>query len=203
MTSGSDSTSEFLLPALVTRTSSELLGRRPLPHVLRERPILFVLGPVGVGKTTVARRILGDPAATLEANFRTTVVAAARHRSWAPELRQAPALLFDEVDFLHNRLGAQELLGGLLRERALAGRRTILCQGGPTDTSVTLLYPAVPFALRATLLLRFPVGRGRRRHVAGRCLVRGLSYAAAREAVVMEPWSYAAVERFLDGLPSA
>jgi hypothetical protein len=178
-----------------------MLGRRPLPRVLRERPILFVLGPAGVGKTSVARRLLGENGG-VEASFRTALVAAARHRAWAPELRDAASLLFDDVDFLHNRYGAQDLIGGLLRERALAGRRTVLVQGGP-DTSVTLLYPMVPLALRATLLLRFPVGRGRRRHVATRCLERGLPYAQARDAVSLEPWTYAGVERFLDCLASA
>ncbi len=198
---GSDDSSEFLLPALITRTSSELLGKRPLPRVLRERPVLFVLGPRGCGKSTVARRVLQEVPGFVEAAFRPAVVQAARS-SWAKNLREAPGLLFDDVDFLHNRYGAQELLGALIRERALAGRRTVLCQGGP-DTSVCLLYPTIPPALRATVLLRFPVGRGRRRHVATRCLVRDLPYAQAREAVIMEPWTYDAVEKFLDGLEAA
>lgn len=195
-----EDTAEILLPALITRTSSELLGRRPLPKVLRERPIAFVLGPPGVGKSAVATRILRETPGYVSAAFRPAVVAAARG-SWSKMLREAPGLLFDDVDFLHNRLGALELLAALIRERAAAGRRTVLCQGGP-DTSVTLLYPMLPLALRASLLLRFPVGVGRRRHVVNRCNQRGLDVAAARAAVTMEPWSYELVERFLDGVPA-
>lgn len=195
-----DASGELLLPAFITRTSSELLGRRPFPRALRERPVLFVLGPLGVGKTAVARRMLSDCGAVVESAFRPAVVAAVRGK-WSKNLREAPGLLFDDVDFLHNRLGALELLGALLRERALAGRRTVLCQGGP-DTSVTLLYPAVPHALRASVLLRFPVGSGRRNHVKARCADRGISFNAARDAVTMEPWSYEAVERFLDQVQS-
>lgn len=194
----SDNGGEYLPPALITRTSSELLGKRPLPRVLRERPVLFVLGPGGVGKTAVARKLLEGVSGVVEAAFRPAVVQAAGG-AWPTALREAPGLLFDNVDFLHNRLGAQRLLGALLRERAAAGRRTVLCEGGP-DGSMTLLYPSVAPNLRASVLLRFPVGRGRRTHVANRCLVRALPYAHAREAVVMEPWSYELVERYLDGI---
>ncbi len=197
-----DTSGEVLLPALITRTSSELLGRRPLPRVLRERPILFVLGPSGAGKTAVGRRILAETPGAIDASFRPAVVAAVRNRAWARELRDAPALFFDDVDCLHNRFGVQEQLGLLLRERALKGLRTVLCQGGGTDTSVTLLYAGVPLALRATVLLRFPVGSGRRHHVKARCLARDLPYESARNAVVMEPWTYALVEAHLDGLGS-
>jgi hypothetical protein len=198
-----DTSGEILLPALFTRTSSELLGRRPLPHVLRERPILFVLGPRGVGKSTVARRLLGDMPGLVESSFRSAVVAAARNRNWSRELRDARSLLFDDVDCLHDRDGVHELLGLLLRERAGKGLRTVLCQGGETDTSVTLLYPRVPHALRATVLLRFPVGRGRRQHVQNRCIARDLPYPLARGAVVMEPWNYSLVEAHLDSVAGA
>jgi adenylate kinase family enzyme len=198
-----ETSGEILLPALFTRTSSELLGRRPLPHVLRERPILFVLGPRGAGKSTVARALLGNALGLVESSFRSAVVAAARNRSWSRELREVRSLLFDEVDCLHDRDGVHELLGLLLRERAAKGLRTVLCQGGESDTSVTLLYPRVAPALRATVLLRFPVGRGRRQHVQKRCLARELPYALARGAVVMEPWNYSLVEAHLDAVAAS
>lgn len=194
--SSGDGTGEVPAPAFLTRTSGELLGRRPLPRVIA-RPVLVVLGPTGVGKTTVARRLLGgSPAECAVTSFRQGLVAAAR-AGWPADLRYAPDLLFDDIDCLHGRWGAVDLLGQLLRDRAAAGRRTILCQGG-VDPSVTLIYGQLPLTSRATLLLRFPVGRGRRRYVVQRCHERGIPFPEARAAVTMEPWSYAAVEHMLD-----
>lgn len=184
-------------PALLTRTSGELLGRRPLPRLLTERPLIFILGPSGVGKTSVARRIVGEDAlAYSQEDLLRALNDAARTRRWSTTLEQAPALLFDDIDFLHGRYGALELLGQLLRLRAKAGRRTAFCQGA--DTSMTLLYDQLPPHLRVSVLLRFPVGSGRRRHVVRRCLQRGIPFELVREAVILEPWSYAAVERYLD-----
>lgn len=187
-------------PALLTRTSRELLGERPLPTVLRQRPVLFVLGPRGAGKTTVARRLL--PNEPLECDgecLRKALNQAARQRGWAEGMMQRPGLLLDGIDCLHGRYGAIRLLGELLRARAAAGLRTVLVQG-ETDTSVSLLYPELPCEQRASLLLRFPVGGGRRRFVNERCRARGIDPSRAPGAFALDPWSYAGVERFLDQL---
>ncbi len=189
-----------LSPALVTRTSGELLGKRALPQVITSRPVCFVLGPPMVGKTTVSRRLLGDDAvvrggpALLKA-----LTYAARYRKWPVEWVDAPALLLDDVEGLDGRFGVLGLVGQLLRGRIDAGRRTVLCQG-PNDTTVTLLFRELPLQLRSSLLLRFPVGRGRRRFVANECRARGIECSRAREAVEMEAWSYPAVIAFLDAL---
>lgn len=192
----------FPAPALITRTSGELLGKRPWPRVLTERPVLFVLGPREVGKTAVAARRLGPGHHALSRDgLRLALIAAARYRGWDSTLRNTPTLLLDDVDCLGGRFGAVDLLGTLLRERALAGRATVLCEGA--DTSVTLLYASLPLPLRATILLRFPVGRGRRRYVADRCAERGLDVTAARDAVLMEPWTYRLVDARLDQVAAA
>lgn len=191
-----------LAPALHARTARELLGERPLPALLRVRPVVFVLGPGQSGKSSVAERLLrGTTVRRCDAEcLRLGLNRAARNRQWCAENLEAPGLWLDAVDCLHGRYGAIELLGRLLRARAEAGRRTVLCQG-PADASLALLSGRVPPELGASVLLRFPVGRGRKRFVAERCRARGIDPARAAAATRLEPWSYAAVDRFLDGLP--
>lgn len=188
------------MAALLTRTSKELLGERPLPTVLRARPVVYVLGAPGCGKSTVAQRLApaGSPAYDAE-SLRKALNLAARQRKWAEVLTESPGIIFDGVDCLHRRYGVIRLLGELLRMRADAGRRTVLV-AGDTDTSVALLYPELPCEQRATVLLRFPVGGGRRRFVNERCAARGIDPARGAGAFALEPWSYAGVERYLDEL---
>lgn len=190
---------ELLTPAAITRTSAELLNR-PLPRFLAARPVRFILGPLGVGKSAVASRIAGAGALVISGEeLRAALTRAARYKGWPAAIDAAPLLILDEVDCLHGRFGALDLLGGLLNRRAVAGLPTVLCQG-TADTSITLLYDAVPLHLRATILLRFPVGRGRRRYVKQRCDLRGIDPRLARDAVSQDPWTYELVEKVLDSL---
>jgi len=190
-----------LSPAMLAKTARELLGERPLPRILQSRPVVFVLGPHEAGKSTVAGRLLrGTAFKRCDAEcLRQALNKAARTRRWCEETVEVQGLWLDAVDCLHGRYGAIELLGRLLVERAAAGRRTVLCQG-PADTSVTLLYPKLAPELGATVLLRFPVGRGRRRYVAERCRARGLDPSQAAPAVALDPWSYARVDAYIEGL---
>lgn len=191
-------TTEVPSPAHLTRTSKELLGHRALPRILRERPVVFVMGPPGSGKTTVARRLCGDERVEVGGDqLRRALISAARRSTFPAELIEAPALLIDGLDYLYNRFGAIELAGRLLVTRAEAGRRTVVCQG-PSDTSITTLYQPVPLNLRASVLLRFPVGKGRRNNVKVRCLERGLDPTLAAEATRLDPWTYAGVEAVID-----
>ncbi len=190
-----------MAPALLAKTARELLGERPLPKILQSRPVVFVIGPPEAGKSTLAERLLrGLDIKRCDAEcLRQALNKAARNRRWCEETRESPGLWLDAVDCLHGRYGAIDLLGRLLADRAADGRRTVLCQG-PADTSVTLLYPKLAPELGATVLLRFPVGRGRRRYVAERCRARGIDPSRAAPAVTLDPWSYARVDAFIEGL---
>lgn len=185
-------------PAHITRTSAELIGRKALPRALAERPVVYVLGPAGVGKTTVARRLAGADALVIDAvALRGAVARRARDGRFPPALVDAPVLVIDGVQGLYARYGFVDLLGELLRGRAELGRRTILVEGRD-DRSLSVLFGPVPLAWRASVLLRFPVGSGRKKHVLRRCAERGLPFARGRHAVTIDPWTYEAVERALD-----
>lgn len=186
-------------PAHLTRTSFEFLGKRPLPRVIAARPVVYVLGPPGVGKTLVARRLAADAMELDGAQVRELLVKAARHRGFPRDTQDVGTLILDGVDCLHGRYGAVTLLGELLRGRAERGLKTVVVQG-QADGSVSLLFGPVPCHHRASVLLRFPVGRGRRRHVLRACADRGVPFARAREAVAFEPWTYRRVAQFLDTL---
>ncbi len=162
--------------------------------------MVFVLGPAGVGKTGVARRLLA-PLEPLEVDFRGALVEAVRRGGWAPRIVGAPAILLDGLDCLEGRLGAIGMLVRLLEERAVAGRRSVLCQG--VDDSLREVASRLPCPHRATVLLRFPVGRGRRRHVQVRAAQLGVAWEHARELANLEPWTYARVDAGLLGIRTA
>lgn len=184
--------------ALVAATSAELLGERPLPKVLRARPLLFVFGPPGSGKSVVARRICGADALELDpAALSRAGAAAVRDRRWPAAVDAAAALVIDSPTGLAGRPGLVRALTELLARRALAGQRTVIIEGAVAH-SVLPLMEALPPALRCTLVLRFPEGRGRRRFALQVCAERGLPPALARGCAELQPWSYSAVIALLE-----
>ncbi len=197
MIEGSDVTEDVPPPALLTRTSGEILARKGLPRALEGRSVIFVMGPSGVGKTTVARRLL---AATqyLEIAVQSALIQRARRGAWPEPLINVPGLLCDGV-YLKNRYGAIEQIASLLVQRAEAGRRTVLVEGASGELEV--LYAYLPLRVRGTILLRFPVGRGRRNFVRNRAIALGKPWDLAREAAAIEPWTYRAVEERLAHIP--
>ncbi len=181
-------------PAFHAGTSSEYDGKRPLPQVIRQRPIMFVLGPAGVGKTKVALRLAQPRYAFYERDqIEQEVAGRLAQRAWSPEIRQTPAVVLEVPFWLDQRPGMCRMIVDLLHERAADGLRTIVCQPPDVRTVDQLLGELDPGRI-VLIGLRFPQGRRGRRRVALRmCEARGIDPDAARGTEVLEPWTYARV----------
>jgi hypothetical protein len=184
-------------PAFISGTSAEFLGRKPLPRAVRSRPVLLILGPGGVGKTTVAERLLGEGTLSLsDKELLERIANRVRTRRWDPELLESAALILEGPCFLDQRPGLAQTLATLLKARIEAGRRTVLIEA-PDGSLLRGLTDKVDPDDRATILLRFPEGRGRRRFALLVCEELSLPAELARAVVEIEPWTYATARALL------
>lgn len=185
------------MPALVSGTSQEFIGGKPLPRVIRDRGMVFILGPSGVGKTTVAQTLAGDEALQLtEADVLESLSAQARARTWSSPLTDASSVLLECPCFLDRRPAAQDALRTLLRLRAGGGRRTIVVEAD-SGTAMERLMEAVHPGYRATIVLRFPIGRGRLRFAKRLCRELNIDDENAQATTTLRPWTYTAVKAAL------
>jgi len=195
-----------VLPALLTGTSTEFLGRRPLPRVVRERRTAMLLGPSRVGKTSVALRLATmdhrDPAGatyldTLQ--LQGALLARVREGAWSASMLERPSLVLDGPVWLQNRPGAVAMYVELLAARARAGRRTFVVQSDD-DGSIQELIGAMGAGAIVVIGLRFPEGRrGRMRFARRICVDLGLPEAAAIGTAQLDPWGYDSVLAHLRG----
>jgi len=185
-------------PAFLSGTSSEFLGKRALPTILKERPVVFLLGPSGAGKTSVALRLVQPNHYCNRNTLEDAVLERVRTRVWPEAIRDAKNLILDGPVWLQNRPAIVRILGELLRERAAEGRRTLVCQPDH-DGSVNLLMDEVEPGSSVVVALRFPKGRrGRLRFATRQCEKMAIPKTAAKGSEVIEPWGYAQVIAFLE-----
>lgn len=185
------------LPTMVSGTSTEFLGRKPLPRAVTRRPVVFLLGPKGVGKTTVALALAGPSRRYVpEEELLSMLLDFARSRCWGEDFLAPAALVLEAPCFLSRRPAVSRALHTLLEQRMARSGRTFICEAEDADPMAELIGLLHP-KLKATVLLRFPVGRGRRRYVLRMCDEIGIDRAHSRAASILDPWSYASARRVL------
>ncbi|MEZ4319056.1 MAG: hypothetical protein R3F61_16190 [Myxococcota bacterium] len=165
---------------------------------MRDRPILFVLGPDGVGKSLVARRVAPEPPVILDnRDCQKAILTRVRNGHWDPEIVECRSLVLDGPVWLQNRPSVVAILAELLALRSSDGRRTVICQAD-TDASVHLLMDRIPCGSSATIALRFPDSRKARMRVAERiCQQNGIPLRNARRAMSLRSWNYRGVREAL------
>lgn len=172
---------------------TEFVGERTLPKALRTRPTIFIFGEDGVGKTIVARHILGEGHRLMKRQEVLDIfLLKIRRRRWMDDISSHPKLILESPSFLRQRPLILEMLQSLIKLRNRKGLQTILLDAedcGP----VREIVQSTELKDRATIMLRFPFGRGRYRFLAHVCRLRGLPVKLARELSTIEPWTYKAV----------
>ncbi len=189
-------------PSLITGTSSEFLGRRPLPRLVSQRHVVIVMGPPRVGKSRVGRRLAalatGAQAEVMDTHdLDAAIVDRIRTGGWDDSLRCAPALVVDGPVWLRNRPSVVRLLVELATIRGAHQHRTVFCQR-MVDGSAEELMGALPPGSTVVIGLRFPKGRTSRLSIARRrCEVLGLPLERSSRSHDLSPWSYDALDEYL------
>ena len=185
-------------PSFFQGVYTEFTGDKPLPKVLQSRPTIFIFGEQGVGKTILAKHLFGSDYQLLR---RQEVLDAfllkVRKRRWMNEISTHPKVILESPSFLRQRPQILKMLQSLIDLRTRKGLRTILLDSedmGPIRDVVQ----STSISQRATIMLRFPSGRGRYRFLAHACRERNLPVKFARELSNVEPWTYKVVFDLLE-----
>ena len=187
-------------PSFFQGTYTEFTGAKQLPKALQDRPTVFIFGDDGVGKTILARHLLQDDFLLMRRQeVLDSFLSKVRKRRWTNEISSHPKLILESPSFLRHRPQILKMLQSLIALRTKKGLRTILLDSedwGP----VREVVQSIPIEDRATIMLRFPAGRGRYRFLAHVCRERNIPVQIARELSLIEPWDYKTVFAMLDAM---
>lgn len=179
-------------------TYTEFTGDKPLPKALETRSMIFIFGEEGVGKTILAKHLMGDDHLLMK---RQEVLDAfllkVRKRRWMNEISTHPKLILESPSFLRQRPQILKMLQSLIQLRTRKGLKTVLLDSedmGPIRDVVQ----STTVSKRATVMLRFPSGRGRYRFLARACREKNIPLKVARELSKIEPWTYKTVFNLLE-----
>ena len=167
--------------------------------------MVFIFGEEGVGKTILAKHLMGNDHLLMKRQqVLDTFLLKVRKRRWMNEISTHPKLILESPSFLRQRPQILKMLQALIQLRTRKGLKTILLDSedmGPIRDVVQ----STTVSERATVMLRFPSGRGRYRFLARACRERNIPVKVARELSNIEPWTYKTVfelleeyERFID-----
>ena len=172
-------------------TYTEFIGNRSQPKELIHRPIMFLFGPAGSGKTTVARHYLGQDTPIIRASkLSILLLERVLERSWDQiSLMKEENLIVEIPPFITSRPQIKDLLTEILLIRAQKGYRTAVLDS-EDNTSLQGLLSSISMHLRICVALRFPEGNGRYRFLAHRCRTKKIPLRYARKLSKVEPWTY-------------
>ena len=185
-------------PSFFQGVYTEFTGDKPLPKALQERPTIFIFGEEGVGKTILARHLMGAEHLLMKRQQVLDIfLLKVRKRRWMNEISTHPKLILESPSFLRQRPQILKMLQALIQLRSRKGLKTILLDSEDMGPIRDVVQSTV-VSERATVMLRFPSGRGRYRFLARACRERNIPVKVARELSKIEPWTYKTVFELLE-----
>ena len=187
----------------LTGTFTEFVGNRDQPSALSSRPVIFLLGPAGSGKTTVARHWLGNDAPILRQEDMIDLMLRRVHdRTWErTDICDCNRLIFEIPSLVGNKTQMTKLLSELINLRIQSGKKTAILDS-EDNASLQGLLASIDSDKRVNIVLRFPEGRGKYRFLAHRCKQQNIPLRHARRLAKIEPWTFRSVLDELDKLSS-
>lgn len=183
----------------LTGTFTEFVGNRTQPKELGSRPVLFLLGPAGSGKTIVARYYMGEDAPLItKGEMLNHIMRRILNRSWeGMDLCVPDCLILEIPSVLGNRHQITKLLTEFINERIRLGKRTAILDS-EDNASLQGLMASIESTIRTSIVLRLPEGKGRYRFLAHRCKEKNIPLRHARRLAEITPWTYKIVLGELD-----